>query len=40
MQVRKLPAFISLESKVNKFSKILAQARNNAVCRGVNAAGK
>ncbi len=37
MQFRKLPAFISLESKVNEFSKILAQARNNAACRGINA---
>jgi hypothetical protein len=37
LQFRKLPAFISLESKVNEFSKILAQARNNAACRGVNA---
>jgi len=36
MQFRKLPAFISLESKVNEFSKILAQARNNAACRGIN----
>ena len=35
-QFRRLPAFISLESKVNEFSKILAQARNNAACRGVN----
>jgi Tfp pilus assembly protein FimT len=36
MQFRKLPTFISLESKVNEFSKILAQARNNAACRGIN----
>lgn len=35
-QFRRLPAFISLESKVNEFSKVLAQARNNAACRGVN----
>ena len=35
-QFSKLPAFVSLESKVNEFSKILAQARNNASCRGVN----
>ncbi len=36
LQFRKLPAFISLESKVNEFKKVLAQARNNAACRGVN----
>ncbi len=36
MRVGKLPAFISLESKVNEFSKILAQARNNAACQGIN----
>ena len=36
LQFRKLPAFISLESKVNEFSKVLAQARNNAACCGVN----
>ena len=36
MRVGKLPAFISLESKVNEFSKILAQARNSAACQGVN----
>ena len=36
LQARKLPAFISLESKVNEFSKILAQARNSAACQGVN----
>ena len=35
-QFRKFPAFLSLESKVNEFSEILAQARNNAACRGVN----
>jgi len=35
-QFRKIPAFLSLESKVNEFRKILAQARNNAACRGVN----
>ena len=36
VQFRKLPAFISLESKVNEFIKVLAQARNNAACLGVN----
>lgn len=36
MRVGRLPAFISLESKVNEFSKILAQARNSAACQGVN----
>jgi Tfp pilus assembly protein FimT len=36
MRVGKLPAFISLESKVNEFSKILAQARNSAACQGIN----
>jgi Tfp pilus assembly protein FimT len=35
-QFRKLPAFISLESKVSELKKVLALARNNAACSGVN----
>ncbi len=35
-QFRKLPVFISLESKVNILIKVLAQARSSATCRGVN----
>jgi Tfp pilus assembly protein FimT len=33
---REMPAFITLESKVNQLKKVLSQARNSAVCQGVN----
>ena len=33
---RRMPAFLSLDSKVSSLKKILAQVRNNAVCQGKN----
>ena len=33
---RRMPAFLSLDSKVSGLKKLMAQARNNAVCQGKN----
>ncbi|MDD5597505.1 MAG: hypothetical protein PHV82_06145 [Victivallaceae bacterium] len=33
---RRIPAFLSLESKISDLKRLMAQARSNAVCRGRN----